>query len=173
MAFNHSRLPALQRFQLIHQDVIEQENLRIKISKRSRMLFRDLIDNDFRELNQVIELVPVFVDIAVDQLINGRMWNDITADEREATMFLSKVQSLKPSLVDQDFFQALYQKLVSFEDYEPSEVKNYLKKLIEDKTSIDLTIKEYYKTQTQQFIQNSTLHILQKKELEKLAHNLL
>ena len=32
MAFNHSKLNALKRFQLIHKDVIEKENLRVKIS---------------------------------------------------------------------------------------------------------------------------------------------
>ena len=59
------------------------------------MLFRDLVDNDFKELNEVLDLVPVFLDVAVDQLINGRKWNDIAADEIEATNFLQRIKDHK------------------------------------------------------------------------------
>lgn len=29
------------------------------------MLFRSLIDDDFKELNKVLDIVPVFLDVAV------------------------------------------------------------------------------------------------------------
>ncbi|HHD81778.1 MAG TPA: hypothetical protein ENK94_01130, partial [Campylobacterales bacterium] len=64
MAFNHSRLSALSRFEHLHPQVIENETLRKKIGNRTRMLFRDLTDNDFVELNQVLDLVPIFLPIA-------------------------------------------------------------------------------------------------------------
>ncbi len=60
MAFNHSKLPALRRFQLLNDDVIKKDNLRVKIRNRTRMLFRAMVDNDFTELNQVLDIVPVF-----------------------------------------------------------------------------------------------------------------
>jgi len=36
MAFNHSRLDALERFQRLHPDVIKDELLRVKIKNRTR-----------------------------------------------------------------------------------------------------------------------------------------
>jgi hypothetical protein len=167
MAFNHSRLPALKRFTLLHKDVIKNDNLRIKIAKRSRMLFRDLVDNDFSELNLVLDLVPVFIDVAVDQLKNGRKWNDeIYALETEATKFIQKAKEF----LDDEFFEALYLKLQNFEEFdEPSELKEFLEKLLKQKEQIDKTILEYYQQQTILWIEDSELHILQKKGLEKLA----
>jgi hypothetical protein len=171
MAFNHSRLPALQRFSLLHKDVIKDENLRIKIAKRGRMLFRDLVDNDFTELNLVLDLVPVFIDVAVDQLKNGRKWNDeIYALETEATKFIQKAGEF----LDHEFFEALYLKLQNFEEFdEPSELKEFLEKLLKQKEQIDKTILEYYQTKTCEYLNESNLHILQKKSLEKLANKLV
>lgn len=54
------------------------------------MLFRALIDNDFSELNAVLELVPIFLPVAIDQLKNGRKWNEIEADLIEASKFIHK-----------------------------------------------------------------------------------
>ncbi|MDZ7820280.1 MAG: hypothetical protein U5K55_17505 [Aliarcobacter sp.] len=99
MAFNHSKLNAFKRFSLLHKDVVEKAELRVKIKNRTRMLFRSLIDDDFKELNKVLDIVPVFLDVAVDQLKNGRKWNDIFADEVEATIFLGKAKDY----IDKDF----------------------------------------------------------------------
>jgi hypothetical protein len=169
MAFNHSRLPALKRFSLLHKDVIKDDNLRIKIAKRSRMLFRDLVDNDFIELNLVLDLVPVFIDVAVDQLKNGRKWNDeIYAKEIEATKFIQKAKDF----LDEEFFEALYLKLQNFEEFEASELKEFLEQLLEQKKQIDKTILEYYQQQALLWIEDSGLHVLQKKGLEKLTNKL-
>ena len=92
MAFNHSRLSALERFVRLHPRVIQEDALRIKIAKRTRMLFRDLLDHDFSELNLVLEKVPVFLDVAIEQLFNGRLWNDVCADAVQATLFLARVK---------------------------------------------------------------------------------
>ncbi len=170
MAFNHSRLPALKRFQLLHKDVIKDDNLRVKIAKRTRMLFRDLVDNDFKELNLVLDLVPVFIDVAVDQLKNGRKWNDeIYADEIEATKFIQKANNY----LDSEFFKALFLKLQNIEEFEPSELKEFLENLINKKEQIDKTILEYYQKKTLLWIEDSELHILQKKGLEKLISKLV
>ena len=169
MAFNHSRLPALKRFTLLHKDVIQDDNLRIRIAKRSRMLFRDLVDNDFVELNLVLELVPVFIDVAVDQLKNGRKWNDIPALEKEATKFIKKATGL----LDDEFFQALYLKLQNLEEFDASELKEFLENIIEKKEQIDKTILKYYQKEALLWIEDSGLHVLQKKGLEKLTSKLI
>ena len=102
MAFNHSKLGALKRFTLLHKDVVPDDELRKKIRNRARMLFRDLVDNDFSELNKVLDLVPIYIDVAVNQLINGRKWNDIVADPVEATIFLKKAKDY----IDEPFLEA-------------------------------------------------------------------
>lgn len=169
MAFNHSKLPALRRFELLHKDVIEKENLRVKIRNRTRMLFRSLVDNDFTELNKVLDLVPVFLPVAIDQLKVGRKWNDISAKELEATKFLERCKEY----VDDNFLESLYFKLQSFEDFDTSELKEFLEIIISKKDDINKIILEYYNIQTKNWIENSDLHILQKKTLEKLANKLL
>ncbi len=168
MAFNHSKLNALKRFQLIHKDVIEKESLRVKIRNRTRMLFRSLVDDDFSELNQVLDLVPVFLPVAVDQLKNGRKWNDIQACELEATIFLNRAQEF----IDDDLKTALYLKLPDFEEIDNSELKELLEKTIEKKESIHEIILDYYKEKSLEWIEDSDLHILQKKGLEKLVGKL-
>jgi hypothetical protein len=168
MAFNHSKLNALKRFQLIHKDVIKKESLRVKIRNRTRMLFRSLVDDDFNELNQVLDLVPVFLPVAVDQLKNGRKWNDIQACEVEATIFLNRAQEF----IDDDLKTALYLKLPDFEEIDNSELKELLEKTIEKKESIHEIILDYYKEKSLEWIEDSDLHILQKKGLEKLVSRL-
>ncbi len=169
MAFNHSKLNALKRFQLIHKDVIEKENLRVKIRNRTRMLFRSLVDDDFSELNQVLDLVPVFLPVAVDQLKNGRKWNDILADELEATKFINKAQEF----LDDDFKNALYLKLPNFEEIDNSELKELLENTIAKKELVHEVILNYYQEKTFEWLEDCDLHILQKKALEKMAKNLV
>ncbi|MEA3499351.1 MAG: hypothetical protein U9R16_09860 [Campylobacterota bacterium] len=169
MAFNHSRLPALKRFQSIHKDVINQDNLRIKIAKRTRMLFRDLIDQDFKELNEVLDIIPVFLDVAIDQLKNGRKWNDIVANELEATIFIKRAKVY----LDEEFFDALYLKLQSFEEFDANELKVFLEQIETNKNNIDKTILEYYNKEALSWIEQSNLHILQKKGLEKSSSKLI
>lgn len=169
MAFNHSKLTPLKRFQLLHKDVIEDENLRVKIRNRTRMLFRSLVDDDFTELNQVLDLVPVFLPVAVDQLKNGRKWNDILALETEATIFLNRAKDY----IDEELKTALYLKLPDFEELDNSELKELLENTIEKKESIHEIILDYYKEKSLEWIEDCDLHILQKKGLEKLVGKLV
>ncbi len=55
------------------------------------MLFRVLVDNDFSELLEVLNLYPVFIDQACDQMINGRIWNENYATPLRASEFLNLV----------------------------------------------------------------------------------
>ncbi|RXK07758.1 hypothetical protein [Halarcobacter ebronensis] len=168
MAFNHSKLPALKRFQLLHKDVIIEDSLRVKIRNRTRMLFRSLTDDDFTELNQVLDLVPVFLPVAIDQLKVGRKWNDIVANEIEATKFIQKAKDY----IDESFLEALYFKLQSFEEFDEKELKEYLEKIIGIKKLVHKIILDYYQKKAMEWIANSDLHILQKKGLEKLVGKL-
>lgn len=168
MAFNHSKLNAFRRFSLLHKEVIENSNLRVKIKNRTRMLFRSLIDDDFKELNKVLEIVPVFLDVAVDQLKNGRKWNDIFADEIEATIFIQRAREF----IDDGFKEALFYKLKDVSELSQDELKEHLEYLIEKKEQIDILILEHYKKEVQKWSDKSSLHLLQKMAISKLMDKL-
>jgi len=167
MAFNHSRLPALKRFKLLHPDVIANQALRKKIRNRTRMLFRDLVDNDFVELNLVLGLVPVMLDVAIDQLIHGRKWNDIPANDIEASKFLARVECY-----DETFIEALQAKLQDFEEFDVGELKAFLNQIIGQKEQIDSLILEHYQIKAKEWLEESGLHILQKKGIKSLIKKL-
>ncbi len=168
MAFNHSKLNAFKRFSLLHREVVEKADLRVKIKNRTRMLFRSLIDDDFRELNKVLQIVPVFLDVAVDQLKNGRKWNDIFADEIEATIFLQRAHEY----IDEDFKEALFYKLKDVSELNQDELKEHLEYLIQKKEQIDILILEHYKKEVQKWSNKSSLHLLQKMAITKLVDKL-
>ena len=133
------------------------------------MLFISLVDDDFNELNKVLDLVPVFLTVAVDQLKTGRKWNDIIVNEIEASKFIKKAKEY----IDEEFKNALYIKLPIFEELVSSEIKELLETSIEKKDLIHEIILNYYKNQTLLWIKKSDLHLLQKKSLEKLANKLI
>ena len=134
------------------------------------MLFRDLVDNDFYELNEVLKIVPVFIDVAVDQLKNGRKWNDIFADDIQASIFYKDAKEFMNE--DSGVFQAFLNKLTNFEEFDTDELKEFLELKISQKEQIESLILEYYKEKTLEWIEESRLHILQKKTLENLAKKL-
>ena len=168
MAFNHSKLNAFRRFSLLHKDVIENPDLRVKIKNRTRMLFRSLIDDDFKELNKVLDIVPVFLDVAVDQLKNGRKWNDIFANEIEATKFIQKSMEY----IDDSFKEALFFKLKDVSELGQDELKEHLEYLIQNKEQIDILILEHYKKEVEKWSDKSSLHLLQKMAIKKLVNEL-
>ena len=165
MAFNHSKLNAFKRFSLLHKEVIENPNLRVKIKNRTRMLFRSLIDDDFKELNKVLDIVPVFLDVAVDQLKNGRKWNDIFANEIEATIFIQRARDF----IDDNFKEALFYKLKDVSEFNQDELKEHLEYLIQNKKQIDILILEHYKKEVEKWSDKSSFHLLQKMAIKKLV----
>ena len=168
MAFNHSKLNDFRRFSLLHKDVIENPNLRVKIKNRTRMLFRSLIDDDFKELNKVLDIVPVFLDVAIDQLKNGRKWNDIFANEIEATKFIQK----SIEYIDDGFKEALFFKLKDVSELGQDELKEHLEYLIQNKEQIDILILEHYKKEVEKWSDKSSIHLLQKMAIKKLVNEL-
>ena len=175
MAFNHSRLGALKRFKLLNKDILQKPDLRKKISNRTRMLFRDLVDNDFTELNLVLKIVPMFLDVAIDQLIHGRKWNDISANLIEASIFLETIRGYSEKTIEKDpeLAQAFYEKFPNIQEFTLEELKKYLLDREKEKQSIDPFFLCYIQKQTGIWCQKNSLHILQEKVIEKFGENLL
>lgn len=166
MAFNHSRLGALERFTLLHPKVLEDDDLRKKIHNRARMLFRSLADNDLCELNAVLDFAPMFLAMAIDQLKNGRKWNEIPADLQEATRFLQRADA------DEVLAEAMRAKLKDISEAKLEEIKEYIETLLEIKSRVDLRLLEYIQEDLGMWIEKSDLHILQKKTLQKQIEKL-
>ncbi len=168
MAFNHSRLGALERFNLLSPQIINDEILRHKIRNRSRMLFRAMIDNDFEDLIQVLQKYPVFFDLAYDQMINGRIWNEIYAKPIYASIFLD----ISKDKIDEKLIEGVQRRLVPLEALNIEEAKDYLDGLVNQVQKLHIVIKEYYAQEFEKWLSKITLHPLQKiiwqKNIDKL-----
>lgn len=158
MAFNHSRLGALERFNLISSEIINDEKLRHKIRNRSRMLFRAMIDDDFKDLVSVLKKYPVFFDLAYDQMINGRIWNEIYAQPLYASEFLFLVENN----IDENLQKGVKRRLQPIKDMHVEEAKIYLELLASQVQNLHTVIKEHYVREFEAWIAKITLHPLQK-----------
>lgn len=158
MAFNHSRLGALERFKLVNAEVIKSDNLRAKIRNRSRMLFRAMVDNDFTELVEVLELYPVFMDLAYDQMINGRIWNEHFADPVAASRFLEIIGEG----ADEKLLKGLSRRLQPVKGFSVDEAKAYLQQLNDQVQNLHLYVKEHYAKAFEKWMERTSLHPLQK-----------
>lgn len=158
MAFNHSRLGALERFNLLSPEIINDDVLRNKIRNRSRMLFRAMIDNDFVDLVQVLQKYPVFFDLAYDQMINGRIWNESFAKPYYASIFLE----LCADKLDKPLLQGIKRRLQPLEDFSDDEAREYLEDLKNQVQNLHIEIKEHYIKEYEKWLRAHTLHPLQK-----------
>ena len=158
MAFNHSRLGALERFKVLNQEVIIDDKLRNKIRNRSRMLFRSMLDNDFTELVEVLQIYPVFFDLAYDQMINGRVWNEIYANPVAASTFLN----IAGDSIDKKLIDGLKRRLKPIKSLNVDECKEYLDLLNSQAQKLHIVIKEHYVYEFELWVGSVTLHPLQK-----------
>ena len=157
MAFNHSRLGALERFILLNPNVISNPDLRRHIRNRSRMLFRALVDNDFSELLEVLRLFPVFMDQACDQMINGRIWNEHYASPLRASQFLDVAQEhINEKLVD-----GVIRRLRPLRHQTFDEAKELLMELVGQVQKLHLVIKVHYVKEFETWMKSEKLHPLQ------------
>jgi hypothetical protein len=163
MAFNHSRLGAFERFSRVHPDVISKEHLRVKIRNRSRMLFRAMVDDDLKELISVLEFAPVFLDLACDQMINGRIWNESYADPEAASVFVSLVEDR----LDQRLSEGIKRRLQPIKKLNYDEAKAYLESLVELVQNLHSFIKRHYAEAYTKWLERMSLHPLQRIALEK------
>jgi len=158
MAFNHSRLGAYERFSLLHKDVVSEDRLRVKIRNRSRMLFRAMVDGDFLELVKVLEEYPLFFDLAYDQMINGRIWNEIYADPVAASKFLE----IANERIDGNLLKGLERRLQPLQNFTIEQCKSYLDLLTQQVQKLHTHIKSYFVNSYESCIGEKNLHPLQK-----------
>ncbi len=163
MAFNHSRLGAYERFTRLNPSVIEDAVLRNKIRNRSRMLFRALVDDDFSELLMVLDFAPVFIDMACDQMINGRIWNENYASALNASLFLGKLSDP----LDDRLLEGVYRRLKPLKNYVFDDAKILLGELVSQVQKLHPQIKAHYVGEFEQWIGTERLHPLQAIMLNK------
>jgi len=163
MAFNHSRLSPLKRYKRLHPNVIKEEHLRVKIRSRSRMLFRAMVDDDFQELIAVLEYAPVFLSQAIDQVINGRIWNSSYANLHAVTSFIMIVDDA----LDEKLQEGIKRRLQPIENFSFEEAKTYLSSIVDQADSLAPFLLEHYHDSYRQWIQRQSLHPLQAIALTK------
>lgn len=168
MAFNHSRLGAYERFTRLHPDVIAKDDLRIKVRNRSRMLFRAMVDDDFNELVKVLEFAPVYLDVACDQMINGRIWNEIYADVSAATTFLKMVEDR----LNEKLAQGVKRRLQPIKKFNYDEAKSYLELLSHQAQNLHMFIRTHYVSEYTVWLEHTSLHPLQRIVLQKQIDHL-
>ncbi|MFZ2890424.1 hypothetical protein [Sulfuricurvum sp.] len=168
MAFNHSRLGALERFTRLNPQVIENPDLRRHIRNRSRMLFRALVDNDFSELLEVLNLYPVFIDQACDQMINGRIWNENFASALRASQFLE----MADTYVDEKLCEGVLRRLKPVKELTFDEAKALLSELVDQVQKLHDVIKAHYCVEFETWLSREKLHPLQNIVLTKQIHQL-
>lgn len=157
MAFNHSRLGALERYQRLNPTVIRDSDLRRHIRNRSRMLFRALVDNDFTELLDVLAFAPVFIDLACDQMINGRIWNEEYTSPLRASQFLERAHKhLNDKLIEGVIHRLRPLKHQTFD-----EAKGLLGELVSQVQKLHLEIKAHYVGEFERWMKSEKLHPLQ------------
>jgi hypothetical protein len=165
MAFNHSRLGAYERFTRLHPDVIAKNQLRVKVRNRSRMLFRAMVDDDLQELIKVLEYAPVFLDVACDQMINGRIWNESYADLEAVSAFVCLVEDR----LDKELSQGIKRRLQPIKKFTFEEAKAYLVHLTSLAQNLHPFIKEHYAEEYAKWMASTSLHPLQRIALQKQA----
>lgn len=168
MAFNHSRLGAYERFTRLHSDVIAKDNLRVKVRNRSRMLFRAMVDDDLTELIKVLEYAPVFLDIACDQMINGRIWNESYVNLEAASAFVYLVEKR----LDNDLAQGIKRRLQPIKKFSFEDAKAYLEELNLLAQNLHSFIIEHYVDEYTKWLESTSLHPLQRIALQKQVDSL-
>ncbi|MBN2895414.1 MAG: hypothetical protein JXK05_05935 [Campylobacterales bacterium] len=163
MAFNHSRLGALERFSRLHVRVAKEPALRVKIRNRSRMLFRAMVDDDFSELMAVLQLYPVFLDQACDQMMHGRIWNESYADVVMASRFLDMAKEQ----LDDALLQGVYRRLRPIATLRYEEVSVWLEHLLANIDALHERIVAFYLQEYTQWLEQCSLHPLQRIVLGK------
>ncbi len=163
MAFNHSRLGAKERFDRLNREVITDDHLRVKVRNRSRMLFRAMVDDDFEELVYVLGRYPQFMDLAYDQVINGRIWNENFASPLAASSFLA----LSEPMHDAKLFEGVRRRLQPLKALSVDEAKAYLKLLCDQAQNLHPFIKAHFFEAYGQWMGKNSLHPLQRIALVK------
>ncbi len=167
MGFSHSRLSALDRLRLLNPKVLQSDALRQKISKRARMLFRALADDDFQEMAITVREFPIYTQLSVDQLINGRkMIEEVKLDIVSVNEYLYLAQEFWSEAAS----AALYARLRPKAGFDEEEAARLLKK-VKSLTLAHKVLTDFAVLACEEALQNTT-HPLKKIALQKEIANL-
>jgi hypothetical protein len=122
------------------------------------MLFRAMVDDDFKELVEVLKKYPVFMDLAYDQMIHGRIWNEKYADVVAASEFLV----LAEDVLDEKLEKGVQRRLQPLSAFSTDEAKLFLEELTTQVQKLHNLIKSYYVKEFELWMAQTSLHPLQK-----------
>ena len=165
MAFNQSRLGALDRFSKLHPDVLKDEKLRVMIEKRARMLFRAMADDNFCEMAAALARFDVYIPLAIDQICNGRMLNEefeVDVDMECLSRFLDIIGAPSEKLES-----ALKARLKKINNLTPQEIVTFYKSLKSKKEKLHAFLIKRFNDELDDYIRQNQLHILQKTAIIK------
>lgn len=136
-----------------------------KIKKRTATLFQVLMDGDLRELVFVLKHYPQYIEIVCEHFRYLYNYSEQSADIFAA----SKLLWMSREYHQKQFVRNLIRKLPKFEEKSSKQIKEFFDLLQEEQEHIHPIIIGYYKSQLEHYLENSTMHILQKKILQKSA----
>ena len=99
-----------------------------------------MVDNDLRELVQVLSFAPVFLELACDQMINGRIWNENYADLEAASSFITMAEGC----LNETLKKGIKRRLQPVENFGYEEGKAYLETLVLIVQKLHSLIKAHY-----------------------------
>jgi hypothetical protein len=132
------------------------------------MLFRAMVDNDFTELVQVLEFAPVFLEMACDQVINGRIWNEHYADLHAVSAFLTMAEPR----MDEKLAEGVRRRLQPVRKFSYDEAKAYLERLSAQARNLHSFVKTHYLNAYSTWLEATQLHPLQRIALQKQIETL-
>ena len=134
-----------------------------KIQKRTATLFQVLIDGDLKELVFVLKYYPKYIEIVCDHF---RYLYNYSA--QEADIFAaSKLLDLSEGYQPKQFVRNLLRKLQKIDEFDISQLNNFLNDLIKDQEKLHPIILSYYKNEIERNITENNYHKLQIKVIEK------
>ena len=136
-----------------------------KIKKRTATLFQVLMDGDLKELVFVLNHYPQYIEIVCEHFRYLYNYSEQSADIFAA----SKLLWMSTEYHQKQFVRNLIRKLPKFDEYNSTQIKEFFDSLKNNQDQIHPIIIGYYKSQLEYYLENSSLHILQKKVLQKNA----
>jgi len=139
-----------------------------KMEKRTATLFQVLIDGDLRELVFVLKHYPMYVEVVCDHFRYLYNYSEQVADIKAA----SELLQMSEGYHQKQFVRNLLNKLEKLDEYEISDLKKLIEKLLEMQEELHPIIVSFYKAQIAVKIEKDALHTLQKKVFEKMLSSL-
>lgn len=140
-----------------------------KIEKRTATLFQVLIDGDLKELVFVLKHYPKYTEIVCDHFRYLYNYSEQVADIYAA----SKLLEMSEGYHQKQFVRNLVRKLEKIEEFDISQIKKFLDKLLNDQERIHPIILGFYKAEISNNLEHGGYHKLQTKVIEKQLDKLV